>query len=82
MHYLLALILNLQISYNLVTSEQNFMKLKIKFKQTRVTSAGDTNSPNLLVSNEFDYAIDSFAYISFRQPEVSRKSLKGVGLSI
>ena len=49
MHDLLPLIENPQISHNLVTSEQNFMKLKINFKQTRATLVGDINSPNLLV---------------------------------
>ena len=37
------------MSHILVTSQQNFMKLKMNFKQTRATSAGDINSPNLLV---------------------------------
>ena len=41
---------NPQISHNSVTSEQNFMKLIMNFKQTRATSAGDINSPNLLVN--------------------------------
>ena len=43
------MIQNPQISHNLVTSEQNFMKLKINFKQTRATSAVDKNSQNFLV---------------------------------
>ena len=52
-HDLLPLILNPQISHNLETSEQNFMKLKLYFKQTTATSAGDINSPNLLVNLNF-----------------------------
>ena len=34
---------------NPVPSEQNFMKLKMNFKQTRATLAGDINSAKLLV---------------------------------
>ena len=33
-----------------LTSEQNFMKLEINFKQTRAISAGDINSPILFLS--------------------------------
>ena len=47
----IVLDLNPQISHNSVTSEQNLMKLKMNFKQIRATSAGDINSPNLLVKS-------------------------------
>ena len=47
--WFIALDLESTISHNSVSSEQNFMKLKMNFKQTRATSAGDINSPNLLV---------------------------------
>ena len=69
MHDLLPLIKNPQISHNLISSEQNSMKLKINFKQTRATSAGDINSPNLLVYIIYNICLtkQNFKHTKYKQ---------------
>ena len=47
-----------------ITSEQNFMKLKITHKEISATTAGDINSPNLLVLSNFAHVQLSYSLVT------------------